>query len=749
MWINVNRLLQCARVVALAGVLAICPTLLAQEEAGQVLPADSAPPVAIAETLPSAPPPEPAEKAPAGRIRIRAQRQIFSPGHGLYQFSGEVSVTRSDMELRAAEMVYDANAELMTAKGEVTLTPGDGQTYRGQALEYRPVTGAWQFREWSAALPPSAFGPPVVAPVFTKGESIAGGAGNGLAMAHTHLTTCDFDAPHYEIVARTVDIFPGDKLIARDIDVYIAGKRIVRLPWLFFFLRRDRPAVMPEFGNNEIEGYFVRTPFQYVLGSNQLGTFRLDLTEKRGVGLGVNHFYALGSGGGEAFAYTNPASGDYALRLRHDQQLLPTLALDTSFDRKRQSLLSGTPVKTSNTMVRLRNTTEHTSTLAQYTQNNTDGTFNLRSTSLSLRQNINTGDNKFSYNGEYRSTGYGAAPDNQELWNRLHYTRRLNFGDLNVRMDHYTDMDENPGGFSFNRLERLPEVMLQVDQTRLGWKVPGRLQVGWGSYRERAGNDPLGRFLLDWQTTPRLSLTKNTALQFNAGLRQTIYGDEEVSAQYHYRFDVSALTKVGNATNTLSYGRLYGDGFSPLFMDAVYPRHAVTNSLRYDTPSVRLSLTAGRDLQWNRWHDLALTAEERVGEHLRLRQQVSFDPNASRWRDLTNQLDWQQDPRLALSLYARYNLDQQQLRSATAQLRWDVTPQWQLRWRGNYDGRQFLWNEWLIVRDLHCWEAALRFDPTRGTFGLTFRPTALESTLIPEIGIGLNNRWTLGTGVAF
>jgi len=759
-----NRLWHCTRLVALLGVLACRPALLAQEAVSQeTLPTPTPPPAMVAPVLPpaAAPMPPPATVAPspppasqetgnvpAGRLRIRAQRQVFSPDAGLYRFYGDVSVTKSDLELDAQEMTYQAGDDTLLASGDVSLKERGGQTYRGKALEYHPRTGKWQFREWSTAFNPAALGRPFVAPIYASGDVAAGSS--RLDLTKAQLTTCDKANPDYDIVARTVDIYPGDKLIARDVDLYVLGKRIMHLPWLFFFLRDDRPTEMPTFGRNEFEGYFLRTPFQYVLGPDQVGTFRLDLTEKRGIGLGVDHFYTLGSGSGEAFAYDNPSSGDFALRLNHDQQLLPSLALDINLDRKRQSVLSGTPVETSNTMIQLRNTTDHATTLAQYTQNNTNSTFNLQSTSLSLRQTFQAGDNKFNYDGEYRRNSYGAAvAENENLWNHLLYTRSLGFGNLNVRMDQYTDMASNTSNFGLNQLERLPEVMLQVDQKKLGWSVPGRLLVGWGEYREQTGKDPLGRFLLDWQATPKLSLTKSTALQFTTGLRQTAYGDQDISAQYQYQFNVSALTKVGSLTHVLSYGLQHGSGFSPLFMDSVYPNSTVTDSLQYLTPSLKLSLTAGRDLQWNRWHDVALTAEEHAGTHLILRQNVSYDPNMARWRDLTNQLDWQQDPRLALSLYTRYNLDQHLLRSATAQLQWHVTPQWQLWWRGNYDGTQFLWNEWLIVRDLHCWEVGLRFDTVNGDVGLTLRPKAIESSLIPEIGFGLNNRWSLGTGVAF
>lgn len=742
MRINLHRCACCVRLLALLGVLVLRPPLLAQQDAGTVPPPSPTPPAA--ETAPSEP-----EKIPAGRMRVRAQRQVFSPDAGVYRFMGNVSLTKSDLELRAQEMVYDAGKELLTASGDVSLTQNDGQTYTGQALEYRPATGAWQFREWEAVLPPSSLGKPFTGPVYASGEAVCGGA--HLNLAETHLTTCDREHPDYEIVAGVVDIYPGDKLIARDVDLYVLGKRVLHVPWLFFFLRDDRLPVTPEFGRNDIEGYFLRTPFQYVLSDNHLGAFRLDLTEKRGVGFGLNHFYQLGSGSGEALAYYNPSSGDYRFRLNHDQQLLETLTLDADLDLKRQSLLSGAPVETRNTMVQLRNATERATTVARYTQNTTDSSYSFRTTALSLRHDLKLDDrSRVSYNGEYRSNSYGASTTvNEELWNHLLYNRRLDFGDLNVRMDQFTDLDGNPAGSGLNRLERLPEVMLQVDQARLGWTVPGRLLLGLGQYRERAGNDALPRFLLDWQSTPSLSLTKNTKLNFTAGLRQTAYGDEDISAQYQYRFDASAQTKLGSLVHTLSYARQYGAGFSPLFMDAVYPRHAVNQSLRLDTPSVNFSLTAGRDLEWKRWYDIALTAEERIGKHLSLRQKVAYDPNSGTWRDLTNQIDWQQDPRLGLSLVTRYNLEQRRLRSATAHVQWVINPNWRMQWRSRYDGSRFLWNEWLLVRDLHCWEAALRYDTVQDTFGLTLRPKALDSRLFPEIGIGYNNRWTLGTGVAF
>lgn len=700
-------------------------------------------PLALADDAGTAPAP--------GRLRITAKRQIFSPNLGLYQFFGDVAVTSDTLNLRAAEMSYDAASDLVLARGDVALTGEDGQTLYGSTLEYHPRAHTWVFHDWNAALPPELVGKPLLTPLYVTGASLSPGKKDGLELDGATLTTCDLEHPHYALAAREVVLFPGDKLIARDVEVYVHERRLLRLPWMIFLLGTRRLPIVPEVGRNDTEGYFVRLPYQYLLNADNLGLLRLDVTEKRGLGLGIDHFYTLASGNGEAFAYLNSDEKDYTLRLRHTQPLPADIALNLDLERRRTSTNGQNPTLTTNVLARLQRNTAHTNSSLEYGDNTYDGSLTTSVQRLNLHHELRTRDSALSYQGEYQNTRYGDQAADQELWHHLQMTRRTGFGEAKLRVDQRTDVDgtQYSGDNTAARFERLPELTLQTANRTLGLgSLPGQLLTGWGLYRERADKDPVGRFVIDWQATPTLSPSKQTSLFLSTGFRQSWYGDDDRTAQYTWHADLNGQLRLGNLTSTLTYGVQRVEGFTPLNLDTVSNRHDIQQSVLYQTPTLRLALTGGRDLRWQRWNDLAFTAEGTSREGLTWRQTLGYDPNAGAWRDAVSQFAWQVDPKRAVSLRTRYDLEHGRMRGTSAQLRWNIADQWGVQWQAEHDGSTFFRNEVLVTRDLHCWEAALRYDIERGAFGLSLRPKAFDPGVVPGFSIG-DGRWDLGVSTSF
>jgi len=726
-----RRILRALRVIALMSLLTV-----------------SLPPLAQADSPADAPSPSAGTASTAGRLRITGKRQLFCPALGLYQFFGEVTVTAEHLRLQAAEMSYDAATDTVRASGHVAITPADGQTYYGETLEYRPRAGTWAFRDWTAVLPPALVGSPLTAPLYAAGETMSPGAKGALTLQGAHLTTCNLDEPHYELSAREVELYPGDKLTARDVDLYVHGRRVLHLPWLFFLLGTQQVPIMPEAGRNDLEGYFVRLPYQYLLNADNLGTLRLDLTQKRGVGLGLDHFYTLGSGRGEAFAYLSTGAEDYTLRLNHTQPLPADTTLDLQLQQRLVSNDYTDPTRTTNLLARLQRQTARTSSSLELGANSTDGFFTSAAKQLTLQHTIDTGAGSLGYSGEYRASRYGTdGTEDADLWHHLRAAHRTGLGELRLNVDQHTDLEST--GYSSVQLERLPELLLLTDNDRLGLKtVPGQLTLGWGRYRERSDTDPVSRTLLGWEATPRLTPWKGSALFLSTGVRQVFYGDADRTAQYSYHADLNAQVQRGNLTATLTYGLQEVAGFSPLYMDTLTDRHAIQQTVRYQAPGLQLTLSGGRDLKWERWQDIALTAEGAPRENLQLRQTLGYDPNTGSWRDAVSQLSWQADARRAVNLRVRYDLEAGRLRDAATQLRWTFGSQWGLQWQAQHDGARFYQHEWLVTRDLHCWEAALHYDITRHAFGVSLRPKGFDTGVVPGFSFG-EGRWDLNVSTSF
>ena len=121
---------------------------------------------------------------------------------------------------------------------------------------------------------------------------------------------------------------------------------------------------------------------------------------------------------------------------------------------------------------------------------------------------------------------------------------------------------------------------------------------------------------------------------------------------------------------------------------------------------------SGRDLLHGRWQDLTYRTDIQLTRYLAMHQQVGYDPNMSVWRDLVSQYNWQQSDKLTFNVGTRFSLSGLGLTSVSTELNWVVSSKWRIEWHGGYNGttRQLLYDEFLFIRDMHCWDAAFLYQ---------------------------------------
>jgi len=180
-----------------------------------------------------------------------------------------------------------------------------------------------------------------------------------------------------------------------------------------------------------------------------------------------------------------------------------------------------------------------------------------------------------------------------------------------------------------------------------------------------------------------------------------------------------------------------------LSFDQTYPYENITESLQYittdpnTTPNYRMYLTTGRDLDRKRWQDLTFRAQARLAEAFTTNQSLAYDLNNNNWRDLVSQFGWQRSEQLIFNLGSRYDIEGSRLRRVSTELSWVISPKWRLQWLGGYDGisNELLYNEFLVTRDLHCWDVSLYVSHQLQYQYLYVRLKALNMPL-PLFGIG-------------
>jgi hypothetical protein len=106
------------------------------------------------------------------------------------------------------------------------------------------------------------------------------------------LTTCENPHGGYHLEAKTLDITPGDKAIARHVLIFLGPLAIFYLPLMVIPLRHEtlpgvrKTGFVPLIGYSEAEGFYVKARIGFGTTNDYYGYYRVEYYTKIGYGLG-------------------------------------------------------------------------------------------------------------------------------------------------------------------------------------------------------------------------------------------------------------------------------------------------------------------------------------------------------------------------------------------------------------------------------------------------------------------------------
>lgn len=109
---------------------------------------------------------------------------------------------------------------------------------------------------------------------------------------HASLTTCENPHGGYHLEAKTLDITPGEKAIARSVVVFLGPLAIFYLPLVVIPLRREQPpgvrrtGFVPLIGYSAAEGFYIKARIGFGTTNYYYGYYRVEYYTKIGYGLG-------------------------------------------------------------------------------------------------------------------------------------------------------------------------------------------------------------------------------------------------------------------------------------------------------------------------------------------------------------------------------------------------------------------------------------------------------------------------------
>ncbi|MBI3947957.1 MAG: hypothetical protein HY321_18715 [Armatimonadetes bacterium] len=499
---------------------------------------------------------------------------------------GNVVVEYRDYRISADVLEADLEEQEATFRGRVTLVTPE-RTIEGSLLSLNLRTEAYALEGARVLIPPEDLQVGAREPLYATAARIRGYPPGRIRVERGGLTTCNLPNPHYLFDARDVDITTGQRLRARKVSFYALGHKLLTFPGISIPLRtvdEQSSRFVPTVGQSLDEGYYLKSAYFYVLGA-LVGSLRVDLMSKKGLGLGLDQPYNFPRYNGTLHFYrvSDRRTGNQDLNARVDHQhrigqfnvalgsnyRLNSLAYaaagsSTLFNDFR---LSRSGAGGAFTDLGLRRSEFRS---AGNSSGDWSGNFRHGQSLLGFRSNLNV-----AFVQRFGLT------DTRQITSHVDMARNLGPIDTRLVLDRIDVSGGTPGYFPGT--ERFPELTLSTDIGRLVGATPltrffpANAQVSVGNLRQpgfsiaTGRSEPLRRVrtALRLSGGPQYSTAGGGGLSLSAPMdfSQMVYREDE--AQWAFALRPSANYRMGSASQvSLNYSYQTQNGFSPFQSDA-------------------------------------------------------------------------------------------------------------------------------------------------------------------------------------
>ena len=216
------------------------------------------------------------------QVEINGDEVSYSMEENKVYATGNVVIVRGAMTLTADKVVFDRTNQVAVAEGNVIITrPGQGAIAGDQiTFNFGSMTG--DFEGANIAFPPF-YGKGILS---KEGENL-------IAMKDGYITTSDYDEPEWRLSSKRIEMYPGDKVVARGIKLKVQKLPIMYIPIFKQNIKDDRPRFHFTPGYDKDWGAFLLTQWRYYFSEDFKGTLHLDYRQRLGLGEGVDLDYDM------------------------------------------------------------------------------------------------------------------------------------------------------------------------------------------------------------------------------------------------------------------------------------------------------------------------------------------------------------------------------------------------------------------------------------------------------------------------
>ncbi len=191
---------------------------------------------------------------------------------------GNVKLKYKEMELFCDEVHYDAN----TNKAHII---GDVKIVREGTIMYAKDI-VYDFATFNMEMDQMRF---EEKPIFGRAEKVEKTEEGHYRLLKGYVTTCDLEKPHYRLVAKKVTVYPGERVVAKNMILMVGKVPIFYIPYFAQSLKDKSFPIDVVPGKNSEWGYYLLTRWRYNLNSTNRGKIHFDWYDDRGQGYGITH----------------------------------------------------------------------------------------------------------------------------------------------------------------------------------------------------------------------------------------------------------------------------------------------------------------------------------------------------------------------------------------------------------------------------------------------------------------------------
>ncbi|MFH1784764.1 MAG: LPS export ABC transporter periplasmic protein LptC [bacterium] len=233
---------------------------------------------------------------------------------------GNVRIEHLDMIITSDHVIANLDTDEIEVSGNVTLEDKGGQM--------KGTRGVYNIKTKKGTLE-NTFS--FSEPWYVKGKTVDRISEKQMVLNRGRFSTCDKDHEHYSFRAKKINIYPGDKIVAKNVFLYIDNVPIFYFPIFWQSLKGTKYDLDIRVGSNSTEGDFVKVRFGYPLTSQLYGRLYLDYMSKKGWGKGAEFKYKAENVNSSIYGYhireEDTQKERWSGQFTHWQKLNPNLTL--------------------------------------------------------------------------------------------------------------------------------------------------------------------------------------------------------------------------------------------------------------------------------------------------------------------------------------------------------------------------------------------------------------------------------------